>query len=119
MPRVSLIDVNIDLIIGPPIVDLISYGPCYGPPQGVLEIGPQFKAGANEATAAASFTVINTGNVDGFTTVEMVAQREVISSNRYFVAAGARQIKSLIAPNLHCSMSFDEISIRVGTIEPA
>ena len=73
----------------------------------------------NEATAAASFTVINTGNVDGFTTVEMVAQREVISSNRYFVAAGARQIKSLIAPNLHCSMSFDEISIRVGTIEPA
>ncbi len=86
---------------------------------GVLEIGPQFKAGADEATAAASFTVINTGNVDGFTTVEMVAQREVISSNRYFVAAGARQIKSLIAPNLHSSMSFDEISIRVGTIEPA
>ena len=106
-PDISLID------IGTGIDQRSCY---YG---GFLGFGDQFDPEAFASIASVEFTIINTSEVDGFANVEMMARGQVLSSNRYFVDADSREIKTLIVDNVRCAMNEGEITIRIAGIEPA
>ena len=63
-----------------------------------------------------SFNLVNSGEVDGFATVEMVARGEVVNSNEYFVRTDTREPKSL-SKELICNMEEGEISVRIAALE--
>ena len=115
-PRISLIEVVVgDVVIGGPFVGF-QEGPCFGP---APIIGVEFKPDNRGASITIGFTLINTGSVEGFATVEMVARDEVLGTSRFFLDSRTRQDQTMSADNLICGTDNNEVSIRIASVEPA
>ncbi len=71
------------------------------------------------AIVSVGFTLINSGEVEGFATVEIVARDEVLATNRFFVDPRTRQDQTMRADNLICGTDNNEVSIRISLVEPA
>ncbi len=60
---------------------------------------------------------MNSGEEDGFAVVEMTVGDVVMDSNRYFVRADETQFQRLSAVDLSCSITQEEIDVRVASVE--
>lgn len=109
-PRMSLIEVVVgEVDVG--LFDLISR-PCFEP---ILGFNPNNIG----AIVSVGFTLINSGEVEGFATVEIVARDEVLATNRFFVDSRTRQDQTMRADNLICGTDNNEVTIRIASVEPA
>ena len=63
------------------------------------------------------FSLVNLGEEDGFAVVEMTVRDVVMDSNRYFVRADETQFHRLSAVGLSCSITQEEIDVRVASVE--
>ena len=54
---------------------------------------------------------------DGFAVVEMTVRDVVMDSNRYFVRAEETQLQILSFEDLSCSITLEEIDVRVANVE--
>ena len=63
------------------------------------------------------FKLVNSGGEDGFAVVEMTARNVVVDSNRYFVRAGETQAQILSFEDLSCSITQEQIGVRVASVE--
>ncbi len=67
--------------------------------------------------AEVRFSLVNSGEEDGFAIVEMTVRDVVMDSNRYFVRAEETQLQILSFEDLSCSITLEEIDVRVANIE--
>lgn len=70
------------------------------------------------ATANVSFTLVNSGSIDGFTIVEMTARAGpteiVVASNQYFVSGDSNQRQTLTASSLPCRIHIEDVTVRIA-----
>ena len=60
---------------------------------------------------------MNSGEEDGFAVVEMTVRDVVMDSSRYFVRADETQAQVLSFEDLSCSLTQEQIDVRVANIE--
>ncbi len=105
-PRISIIEVVVgEVDVG--LFDLLSR-PCFD-----LDFNPNNRG----AKVSVGFTLINSGDSDGFATVEMVARGEVVATNRFFLTDNTRQSQTLFSDNLACNTDRNEVKIRIASVE--
>lgn len=63
------------------------------------------------------FSLVNSGEEDGSAVVEMTVRDVVMDSNRYFVRADETQLQILSFEDLSCSITLEEIDVRVANVE--
>jgi cytochrome oxidase Cu insertion factor (SCO1/SenC/PrrC family) len=62
----------------------------------------------------AGFNIVNSGNADGFTNVELTAKNRVIDTNRYFVKAGTSEQKYLSGEWPDCQIRKTDIEVKIN-----
>ena len=68
------------------------------------------------ATSEIEFTVINTSNVEASAIVEMLARGEVLSSESFLVEANSRTVVSMIADEILCGITAEEVVVRIAEV---
>ena len=106
-PDISLIDIGAGM----------DRSSCYF--GGILGFGDEFHPEALASIGSVQFTIINTGEVDGFVNIEMVAGGQVVSSNRYFVIADDRAFRIMTVNNMGCTLVDDDITVRIVSVQRA
>ena len=102
-PRISLTDAQVSLS-----ADIDLFNPC-------VSFGELLRD-ANNRIMTVDFNVVNNGDIDGFTVVEMIIREEVLASNRYFIRADTTEPKSLSASGINCAIGSEEVSVRISDI---
>ncbi len=95
-PRISLTDAQVSLS-----ADIDLFNPC-------VSFGELLRDADNRIMTI-DFNVVNNGDIDGFTVVEMVIRGEVVTANRYFIRADTTDPKSLSANGINCAIGDEEV----------
>lgn len=81
-------------------------------PGGIFDFAPDEFG----ATSEVEFTVINTSNVEASAVVEMLARGEVLSSESLLVEANSRTVVSMIADEILCGITAEEVVVRIAEV---